>query len=89
MGIPKTFCDIVGILPGGIMIGVRLKRSVSSAFTAEQARRLFFSEIAMMKFSCPDRPCRLEIWIASTGGRWQFFEIAGNDVREVHYAGRP
>ena len=28
VGLSRTFCDIVGIVQGGILIGVKLKRSV-------------------------------------------------------------
>jgi hypothetical protein len=89
MGIPKTFCDIVGMIPGGTMIGVKLIRSFSTPFSPEQARRFFRREISAMKSCCPPRPCRLEFWIYSKEDRWQFFEISGDDVREVFHAGRP
>ena len=89
MGISKTFCDIVGIVPGGTLIGVKLFRSVSHPFTAEQVRRFFWPEILAMKICCPDRPCRLELWICGNQGRWQFFEISGSGVREVQHAAPP
>ena len=86
---PREFCDIVGILPGGIMIAVRLFRSAGSHLTPGQARQQFSSEIAVMRLCCPARPCRLELWIYFGENCWQFFEIAGDDVRDVQYGGIP
>jgi len=88
LGMPRDFCDIVGILPGGIMIAVRLIRSAArSHFTPGLARQQFSSEITRMRLCCPVRSCRLELWIYFRENRWQFFEIAGSDVQYVQYAG--
>jgi len=89
MNLPRSFCDIVGMIHGGIMIGVKLRRSRSQPLTAGQVGKLFESEISLMNACCPHRPVRLELWIAIADGRWQFFEISGDDVREVHHAGAP
>ncbi|WP_292423326.1 hypothetical protein [Methanoregula sp.] len=85
IGISRTFCDIVGMVPGGI-IGVKLRRSLSQPLTTEQATRCYWPEITLMKSCCPQKPVRLELWIAFSGGRWQFFEIDGDNVREVTHA---
>lgn len=89
MGMPREFCDIVGMIPGGSMIGVKLLRSITHPISPEQARRFFRLEISAMKSCCPEYPCHLELWIYFKGNRWQFFEISGDDIREVHHAGAP
>ena len=89
MGLPKAFCDLVGMLSGGRMIGVKLMRPVPDTLTTDEVRRDYGPEIARMQFCCPEKHCRLEIWIALAEGQWQFFEIAANEVREVEHAGQP
>ncbi len=89
MGISRTFCDIIGTVPGGILVGVKLRRSPSLPLTPEQATRCYRPEITLMKSCCPEKPVRLELWIAFSGGRWQFFEIDGDNVREVLHACPP
>jgi len=89
MGLSRTFCDIVGMMQGGRMIGVKLKRSVSSPLTPDQAGKYFDAEISLMKSFCPQKPVRLELWIALSGEKWQFFEITDRGVREVAHACQP
>lgn len=89
MGLSRSFCDIVGMVQGTTMIGVKLKRSVSSPLTPDQAGKCFGCEISLMKSCCPQKPVRLELWIAFSGGRWQFFEITHEGVREVAHACQP
>jgi hypothetical protein len=86
MGLPKTFCNIVGMLNGGTMIGVRLRRSHSPPLTSMQAGKLFEPDLSLMKSFCFHKPVHLELWIAYSEGRWQFFEIDGDNVREVTHA---
>ncbi|MGA2161280.1 MAG: hypothetical protein ABSG28_03640 [Methanoregula sp.] len=89
IGLSRTFCDIIGMIQGGTMIGVKLRRSPSPPLTPAQARRCYWPEITLMKSCCPQKSVRLELWIAFSGGRWQFFEIDGDNVREVEHAGQP
>jgi hypothetical protein len=89
MNFPRSFCDIVGMIHGGIMIGVKLRRSRSMPLTAGQVRKVFEFDISLMNACCPHRPVRLELWIAIAEGQWQFFEISGDDVREVTHACPP
>jgi hypothetical protein len=89
MHFPRSFCDIVGMIHGGMMIDIKLRRSRSHLLTAGQVGKLFESDIFLMKSFYPQKPVRLELWIAFSGGRWQFFEIAGDDVREVTHAFPP
>jgi hypothetical protein len=89
MGLPKMFCDIVGMIQGGTMIGVKFRRSFSSPLTPGEAGKCFDAEISLMKSFCPQKSVRLELWIALSGGRWQFFEITCEGVREVEHACQP
>jgi len=90
MGLSRTFCDIVGMIPGGKMIGVKLKRSVSSPLTPDQAGKYFDAEISLMKSCCCyKKSVRLELWVAFSEGRWQFFEITNEGIREVAHACQP
>jgi len=89
MNLPRSFCDIVGMLNGGMMIGVKLRRVYRPALTPVQAGKLFGPDISLMKSYCVHKPVHLELWIAVSGGRWQFFEIDGDNVREVRHACPP
>ena len=40
-----------------------------------------------MKNSTGKEPVQIELWVAFSGGRWQFFEITEEGVREVEHAG--
>ncbi len=89
VGLSRSFCDIVGMIQGGRMIGVKLKRSVSAPLTPGEVGKCFGSEISLMKSCCCKKTVRLELWVALSGRRWQFFEITGEGVREVEHPGQP
>jgi hypothetical protein len=89
MHFPRSFCDIVGMIQGGLMIGVKLRRSRLQPLSVGQVRTLFESDISLMKSYRGYKPVRLELWIAVAEGQWQFFEISGDDVREVKHAFPP
>jgi hypothetical protein len=89
VGLPRAFCDIVGMIQGGKMIGVKLRRSVSAPLTPGEVGKCFEPEISLMKSCAYKKPVRLELWVAFSGGRWQFFEITNEGVREVEHAGQP
>jgi hypothetical protein len=89
VGLSRSFCDIVGMIQGGTLIGVKLKQSVSAPLTPIEVGTFFKSEISLMKSCCYKKPVRLELWVAFSGGRWQFFEITNEGVREVEHAGQP
>jgi hypothetical protein len=90
VGLSRSFCDIVGMIQGGRVIGVKLRRSVSAPLTPGEVGTYFESDISLMKSCCRlHKPVRLELWVALSGGRWQFFEITNDGVREVEHAGQP
>ena len=89
VGLPRSFCDIIGVIQDGMFVGVRLIRSCSFPLTPEEAHWCYWPEIEMMKSCCPEKPVRLELWLAFSNERWQFFEICGDDVREVTHACPP
>jgi hypothetical protein len=88
-GLPRAFCDIVGMVRGGILIGVKLRRSVLGPLTPEDVGTHFAKEIALMKNCTGKEPVQIELWVALSRGRWQFFEITREGVREVEHAARP
>jgi|GEM_PF-1484251 hypothetical protein len=89
VGLSRSFCDIVGMIQGGKIIGVKLRRSVSAPLTPGEVGKCFEPEISLMKSCWYKKPVQLELWVALSGGRWQFFEITDEGVREVEHAARP
>ena len=77
VGLSRSFCDIVGMIQGGRMISVKLKRSVSAPLTPGEVGKCFGSEISLMKSCCCKKTVRLELWVAFSEGRWQFSRSPG------------
>jgi len=77
------------MIQGGKIIGVKLQQSVSAPLTPGEVGTFFEFDISLMKSCWYKKPVQLELWVALSGGRWQFFEITDEGVREVEHAGQP
>lgn len=84
-GISKVFGDLVGTLPGGRLIIVKLKESAFSALTSSDVEKIFAIDLRLMRCWSRTTAVRTELWIRNTQQSWQFFEIIKDDVREVSH----
>jgi hypothetical protein len=89
VGIPKKICDFVAIVPGGAIVCIKLKPSITLPLSRHAACEILKPEYQKLK-SLRDRgPVRLELWVSIAEGSWQFFEINTEGVREVEHACQP
>lgn len=87
IGISQKFCDLTGVLPGGTVIGVKLRSSFHPLNSQGEAEERYRSEIRLMRCCARVRALRMELWIFVCGRSWQFFEITKQGIHQVDHAG--
>ena len=89
MGVSRTFCDLVGMLEGGTLIGVKYKKSFTTDLPVCRVRKLFRAELCQKTDTCLQHFAYREFWVSLPDGTWKFFRIADGTIREVEHACPP